>query len=93
MRIQVEIRSTKGVSRHELTFPATAVTLQEVLVTLAQQEWGQELFEPGERPDRPKRLPGYLMVLENRMVQNWEAEAVAVMDGQHLKFVKVVPGG
>lgn len=93
MKVHVEIRSTKGVRRHDLTFDSTSVTLYDVLASMSQHEWGQDLFVVNEGDDRLKQVPGYLMVLEKRMVQNWEVEDISVLDGHHLKFVKAVPGG
>ncbi|RPI87070.1 MAG: hypothetical protein EHM41_06255 [Chloroflexi bacterium] len=91
MKVHVEVRSVEGTRRHDLVFDADSVTLYDVLVSMSQKKWGQDLFVMKE--DRVSQIPGYLMVLEKRMVQQWEVDDIPVTDGNHLKFVKVVPGG
>jgi hypothetical protein len=89
--IHVEIRATSGARLNDLTVNAQDSSLYDVLVLLSQKEWAQDLFT--EKEDRVTPLPGYMMVLGSRMVQQWEVEDTPVIDGQNLKFVQVVPGG
>jgi hypothetical protein len=91
MKIHVEIRSPKGARKHDLAFHSADVKLYDVLVSMSQKPWGHDLFTVTE--ERVDQIPGYLMVLDNRMVQKWEVDEVPVKDGQQLKSVKVVPGG
>lgn len=91
MKVHVELRLPEGAKRHELSFEEDHLTLYDVLVAMSEKPWGQELFVT--KDDRVTQVPGFLMVLEKRMVQQWEADEIQVRNGQHLKFVKVVPGG
>jgi hypothetical protein len=91
MTVHVELRLPEGAKRHELNFNEESLTLYDVLVAMSQKQWGQDLFVI--KDDRVTQVPGFLMVFEKRMVQQWEADDIQVKNGQHLKFVKVVPGG
>jgi hypothetical protein len=91
VKIHVEIRSKDGARKHILAFDGSCVKLYDVLVCMSQKQWGQDLFVVQD--ERVNQVPGYLMVLENRMVHQWEVDDMDVTDGNHLKFVKVVPGG
>ena len=89
--IHVEIRATSGARLHDLTVNAQDSSLYDVLVLLSQKDWAQDLFT--EKEERVTPLPGFMMVLGSRMVQQWEVDETSVIDGQNLKFVQVVPGG
>jgi hypothetical protein len=91
MVIHTEIRATKGTRLNDLTMDAGSRTLYDVLVLMSQKEWAQDLF--AEKDGRVVPVPGYMMVLGSRMVQQWEVDDTPVNDGQNLKFVQVVPGG
>jgi hypothetical protein len=91
MKVHVELRLPEGARRHELSFEQDQLTLYDVLVAMSEKPWGQDLFVVID--DRVTQVPGFLMVLEKRMVQQWEADEIQVKNGHHLKFVKVVPGG
>ena len=69
---------------------ADKTSVYDVLVALSQEDWAQDLFTEEERVTL---VPGYMMVLGSRMVQQWEVDDTSVTDGQNLKFVQVVPGG
>jgi hypothetical protein len=89
--VHVTIRSTHGTRSHDLLLEQTEATLYDVMTALAQAEWSRDLF--GEAEGRTILLPGYMMVLEKRMVQRWEAEDTPVASGMELRFAQVVPGG
>jgi hypothetical protein len=91
MTVHIEIRSSEGTRVQDLLFNSPSLKLYDVLVSVSQESWGEDLFVMKE--DRVSQVPGYMMVLENRMIQQWEVDDTMVLDGHHLKFVKVVPGG
>lgn len=91
LKVHVEIRSASGVREHTIEFNMNTLTLYEVLDLMSKADWANDLFviKDGE----VSLVPGYLMVLEKRMVQQWETKNVVIQDDQHLKFVQVVAGG
>ncbi len=89
--IYTEIRATTGARLNDLDVGPGEDTLYDVLVKMSEAEWAQDLFT--ENDGRVAPVPGYMMVLDSRMVQLWEVDSIPVKDGQHLKFVQVVPGG
>ena len=89
--VHTEIRATSGPRFNDLLVPSGRPTLYDVLESMSSQEWAQDLFT--EKDGRVIPVTGYLMVLGNRMVQQWEVDDISVIDGQNLKFVQVVPGG
>jgi hypothetical protein len=89
--VHTEIRSTKGARINDLTMEAGSITLYDVLVSMSQKEWAQDLFT--DKDGRVAPISGYMMVLGSQMVQRWEVDTTPVRDGQNLKFVQVVPGG
>jgi hypothetical protein len=91
IHIGVEIQTTKGKSHHQIRIPRPEAHFLELLAEIAQTDWGEDLFDREESP--VKLLPGYMLVLDNRMVQPWEQENRPIADGQSLKIVQVVPGG
>ena len=74
--VHVEIRNTKGPRKNDLLLDADHATMADLLVSLAQQDWGRDLFVTGE--ERVKLISGYMMVLGSRMVQEWELESTPV---------------
>lgn len=90
--VHVDIRNPEGARRQDLVLPdASSVMLYDILSALAETTWACNLF--GKEAGRTVLLPGYLMVLDTRMVQSWEVDEIPVSSGQSLKFVQVVAGG
>ena len=91
LKVHVEIRSASGVRENTIAFDMKTLTLYDVLDLMSKAGWAKDLFEI--KDGEVSLVPGYLMVLEKRMVQQWEAKNVLIQDDQHLKFVQVVAGG
>ncbi len=91
LTLKVQTRTTKGTFTHEVSLEPDRLTVQDVFDVIAQQEWAGELFSACEKP--AKLQPGFMIVLDKRMIQPWEFETYPVRDGQELQFVQVVPGG
>ena len=89
--IHVEIRAAKGTRINDLVLAAETATMQDVIVAMPRKKWAKDLFKIIE--GRSALIPGFMMVLDNRMVQKWELENTQVNADAHLKFVQVVPGG
>lgn len=91
LTLKVQMRTTKGTSTHELRLEQEPLMVQDVFDILAQQEWGADLFATTEAP--VKLQAGFMIVLNQRMIQPWEFSSYPVRDGQELQFIQVVPGG
>ena len=91
IRCNVQIQSTRGKVDHALEVEGEAVCVADAFNALRQQAWAGELFDPQESSG--KLVPGYLVIVDNRMVQPWEINDIHIKDGQNLKIVQVVPGG
>ena len=90
-RVHLEIRLAKGARVNELVLDHERVTVQAVLLRMSKEEWAKDLFET--KDGNTTLINGFLLVLDNRMVQKWELEDTFVNDEAELKFVQVVPGG
>ncbi len=91
LAVHVEIRFADGIVSHDLNFDTDSIRLNDVLVSLSETESSKKMFE--NREGSVFLLPGFLMVLDKRMIQPWEADNIMVRDGQNLRFVQVVAGG
>jgi len=91
LTLKVQTRTTKGTSTRELCFEQDQLVVQDVFDILAQQEWAADLFATTEAPVRLQ--PGFMIVLNQRMIQPWEFGSYPIRDGQELQFIQVVPGG
>jgi hypothetical protein len=91
IHIGVEIQTTKGKRHNQIRITKPEADFMDLLTEIARSDWGAEIFDPQASP--VKLLPGYMLVLDNRMVQPWEQEDRPIADGQSLKIVQVVPGG
>lgn len=89
--INVELRTTKGSTTSMIREEGEQIVVSDLIASLAKTEWACHLFKT--EGDEIKLLPGYLMILDNRMVQPWEAENTPVSEGQTLRFIQMVPGG
>jgi sulfur carrier protein ThiS len=91
IHVGVEIQTTRGKSHHQIRIAKPEADFLELLSEIAHYDWGETLIDLQASP--PKLIPGYMLVLDNRMVQPWELEDHPITDGQSLKIVQVVPGG
>jgi len=91
IHIEVEIQTSKGKSQNQIRITKPEADFVDLLTEIARSDWGGEIFDLKASP--VKLLPGYMLVLDNRMVQPWEQEDHPITDGQHRKIVQVVPGG
>lgn len=91
LSVYVEIRFADGIVSHDLNFNTDSISLNDVLVSLSEVESSKIMFE--NREGSVFLLPGFLMVLDRRMIQPWEANNIMVRDGQNLSFLQVVAGG
>ena len=91
LSVNVEVRFADGLISHELTYESESISLNKVLFSLSEIESTMKMFE--NKDGSVVLLPGFLMVLNKRMIQPWEAENTVVRDGQSLRFVQVVAGG
>ncbi|HBG73978.1 MAG: hypothetical protein A2X25_02445 [Chloroflexi bacterium GWB2_49_20] len=89
--VHVEIRLAKGARINDLVLENDQATLQDALLAMSKEEWAHDLFEITD--GGADLIPGFMMVLGNRMVQKWELENTLVNHEADLKFVQVVPGG
>jgi len=91
LSVHVEICFADEIISHDLNFNADEISLNDVLVSLSEKESSEKMFENHE--GMVSLLPGFLMILDKRMIQPWEANNILIRDGQNLKFVRVVAGG
>jgi molybdopterin converting factor small subunit len=87
----VQVREATGKVQYELTLKDSESELQDLLVAVADQSWGERLFRKAD--GEVELRPGHILALDNRMIQPWEIENTRIRDGQTLNFVPVVAGG
>ena len=91
IRVAIDIRGTKGEVHGVFQLDSKSAVLSCLWEALSREAWAEDLFPADENP--PGIIPGYALVLDGRMVPQWEMETMPVEDGQTLKIVQVVPGG
>lgn len=91
MTLSVELRTQKGVTHKDIQLSGDAISISQVFQKLAALDWAADLFS-GDQP--PVCLvPGYLVVLDNLMIQPWEYDRRTILANSQLKIIQVVPGG
>lgn len=89
--LSIEMRTQKGVTCKEVQLSGDEIPLSQVFQKLATLDWAAELFSGDQQP--VSLVPGYLVVLDNLMVQPWEYDRRMIWANSQLKIIQVVPGG
>ena len=88
----MEIPADGGSETHLISMDGHGLLLDDLFIPMHRSAWGRMFFQELE-DGLIKVKPGYLMVLDRNLVQSWQANETPLMDGQHFKLIRVVPGG
>jgi sulfur carrier protein ThiS len=92
IRVEVDVPKSKGNENHSVILNGERLHLYDLFIHMNKSKWGKDYFQDME-DGLFKVKPGYLMVLEGKMVQAWQVQETPLKDGQHFKLVRVVAGG
>jgi hypothetical protein len=92
VKVEVNVPISKGNQNHSIILNGESLFLYDLFIHMHKSKWGKDFFQDMEGGLLTIK-PGYLMVLEGKMVQAWQVRETPLTDGQHFKLVRVVPGG
>jgi hypothetical protein len=91
-KVEVNVPKSKGNQNHSIILNGESMSLYDLFINMHKSKWGKDFFQDME-DGFLKVKPGYLMVLDGKMVQDWQVRDTPLKDGQHFKLVRVVAGG
>lgn len=92
INMKVEVPVPSGNKIHTFFLDGESLCLQDLFKYMQNTKWGKSFIQDvGD--GLLMVIPGYLMVLEGKMVPAWKAKDTLVADGQLFKLVRVVAGG
>jgi hypothetical protein len=91
--ISVYITNQGRKQKHNLLVHTLAkrLSLDEILASIKKQDWVKEFIEAEGK--LIKQRPGYILLVDNQMIPDWEINNYYVSDDQIIHFVPYVAGG